>query len=145
VLGIRVTASFGDAAATVAGNRAGLHRLFLVLVDNALKFSREGGEVVVTVARDDARVSVTVEDFGAGIADAELPKIFRRFYRSDGGGHGLGLALAESIARAHRAEIEVRSEGGVGSKFTVYFAVPASKGAEKGGRPLYPRPLSNTR
>jgi two-component system heavy metal sensor histidine kinase CusS len=145
VLGIRVTASFGDAAATVAGNRAGLHRLFLVLVDNALKFSREGGEVVVTVARDDARVSVTVEDFGAGIADAELPKIFRRFYRSDGGGHGLGLALAESIARAHRAEIEVRSECGVGSKFTVYFAVPASKGAEKGVRPLYPRPLSNTR
>jgi len=128
VLGIRVTASFGDVAATVAGNRAGLHRLFLVLVDNALKFSREGGEVVVTVARDDARVSVTVEDFGAGIGEAELPKIFRRFYRSNGGGHGLGLALADSIARAHRAEIEVRSECGLGSKFTVHFAARAEAG-----------------
>jgi signal transduction histidine kinase len=127
VLGIRVTASFGDAA-TVAGNRAGLHRLFLVLVDNALKFSREGGEVMVTVARDDARVSVAVEDFGAGISEAELPKIFRRFYRSNRGGHGLGLALAESIARAHRAEIEVRSECGIGSKFTVHFAARVEAG-----------------
>jgi two-component system heavy metal sensor histidine kinase CusS len=125
---IRVTASLCDGAATVAGNRAGLHRLFLVLLDNALKFSHDGGEVRVTVERDDARVSVGVEDFGLGIAELELPKIFRRFYRSEGGGHGLGLALAESIARAHRAEIEVRSALKAGSKFTVHFAVRAEAG-----------------
>jgi signal transduction histidine kinase len=125
---IHVTASFCEDAATVAGNRAGLHRLFLVLADNAIKFSYEGGDVSVTVERDGARVSVAVEDFGSGIGESELPKIFRRFYRSDGGGHGLGLALAESIARAHRAEIEVRSEPGAGSKFAVHFAVRAETG-----------------
>ncbi len=125
---IHVTASFCEDAATVAGNRAGLHRLFLVLVDNAIKFSHEGGDVRVAVDRDGARVSVAVEDFGSGIRESELPKIFRRFYRSDGGGHGLGLALAESIARAHRAEIDVRSEAGAGSKFTVHFAVRAETG-----------------
>jgi signal transduction histidine kinase len=130
VRGIQVTTSFCDAAATVAGNRAGLHRLLLVLLDNAIKYSREGGDVKVTVEQDRARVSVGVEDFGAGIGKDELPKIFRRFYRADlaGGGHGLGLALAESIARAHRAEIEVRSEPGAGSKFTVHFAVRATAG-----------------
>ncbi len=126
--GIRITASFCERTATVAGNRAGLHRLFLVLVDNAVKFSSDGGQVTVSVERDDSRVSVAVEDFGSGIGETELPKIFQRFYRSDAGGHGLGLALAESIARAHRAEIEVRSEPGVGSKFTVCFAVRAEIG-----------------
>jgi signal transduction histidine kinase len=131
---IRVTTSFCDEAATVAGNRAGLHRLFLVLLDNALKYSPEEGEVRITVERDDARVSVSVEDFGSGIDQEELPKIFRRFYRSPdlagrtGDGHGLGLALAESIARGHRAEIQVRSEPGAGSKFTVLFAARAEAG-----------------
>lgn len=129
---IRVTSSFCDGATPVAGNRAGLHRLFLVLLDNALKFSHDGGEVRVTVERDDARVSVGIEDFGAGISEMELPKIFRRFYRSNEpraeGGHGLGLALAESIARGHRAEIEVRSALNSGSKFRVHFGVRAETG-----------------
>ncbi len=120
---IRVTASFCDAAATVAGNRAGLHRLFLVLLDNALKFSNEGGEVIVTVEREEGSVSVGVQDFGSGISETELPNIFRRFYGSSNGGYGLGLALADSIARAHRAEIEVRSSLNKGSKFVVHFAL----------------------
>jgi len=124
---IHVVTSFGDEPAVIAGNRAGLHRLFLVLLDNALKYSHEGGDVMVTVERGSSRVSVSVEDFGAGIPSVDLPNIFRRFYRSDaaraGGGYGLGLALAESIARAHRAEIEVRSEIGRGSRFAVHFAL----------------------
>jgi signal transduction histidine kinase len=128
---IRVTTSFCDDEATIAGNRAGLHRLFLVLMDNALKYSHEGGNVIATVGltmkEGAARVSVGVEDFGAGISGEDLPNIFRRFYRSDaaraGGGYGLGLALAESIARAHHAEIEVRSEVGAGSRFVVHFGL----------------------
>lgn len=123
---IHVRTAFCEDGATIAGNRAGLHRLFLVLMDNALKYSLEGGDVIVSVGRAGDRISVTVEDFGTGISREDLPNIFRRFYRSDaaraGEGHGLGLALAESIAKAHHAEIEVQSEAGEGARFVVHFA-----------------------
>ena len=124
--GIRVEMSLGDERAVIAGNRPALHRLFLVLLDNALKYSTEGGEVIVAVRRDAGKVAVTLEDFGSGIDPGDLPHIFERFYQGDrarsDGGHGLGLSLAQSIAGAHRTEIEVRSAVGAGSTFRVAFA-----------------------
>jgi len=123
---IRMNVSLGSEAALIAGNRPALHRLFLVLLDNALKYSPDGGEVILTVQEKDESVAVTVEDFGSGISSAHLPHIFKRFYRADRarseGGHGLGLSLARCIAEAHRAEIEVRSAEGSGSTFRVRFA-----------------------
>jgi signal transduction histidine kinase len=120
---VEIKTSLGDAPLIVSGNRAALHRLFLVLLDNALKYSHAGGEVVVAVDR--ARLCVSVQDSGAGISQSDLPHIFKRFYRADrarnGGGHGLGLALAETIARAHGATIEVQSTEGAGSVFQVIF------------------------
>jgi signal transduction histidine kinase len=110
--------------ATIAGNRPALHRLFLVLLDNALKYSDAGGDVNVAVnvmanptgGSDGARVTVSIENFGPGISETDLPHIFKRFYRADrvrgGEGYGLGLSLAHSIARAHRATIEARSANG---------------------------------
>ncbi len=126
---IRIQASYGashgEAAAIVAGNRPALHRLFLVLLDNAVKFSRPGGEVSLKVENTESQVSVSIEDFGVGISEADLPHIFKRFYRADrartGGGHGLGLSLAKSIARLHGASIEVHSTEGAGSRFQVNF------------------------
>ncbi|HLW76243.1 MAG TPA: ATP-binding protein, partial [Bryobacteraceae bacterium] len=121
--GIEIRHLPGDRAALIAGNRAALHRLFLVLLDNAVKFSHPGGDVIVAIRADDARVAVSIEDFGGGIAEKDLPLIFERFYRADparsGGGHGLGLALAQSIARAHGATIEARS--GASTIFEVTF------------------------
>jgi signal transduction histidine kinase len=77
------------------------------------------------VESSDSSVSVTIEDFGVGISDGDLPHIFERFYRTDrarsGGGHGLGLSLAKTIARVHGASIEVHSTEGVGSRFRVDF------------------------
>lgn len=126
VRGIRVVTRLPEAPALVAGNRAAVHRLMLALLDNAIKFSRDGGEVIAAVEADASQVALVVEDFGAGIPAAELANIFRRFYRAgavpSGHGYGIGLALAESIARAHRAEIRVVSEPGRGSRFTVQFA-----------------------
>ncbi len=114
----------GDPAWTI-GNRAALHRLFIVLLDNALKFSGEHGKVVLSIQHSDATVSVSVKDFGVGIPPADLPRIFERFYRGDparaGGGHGLGLALASSIARAHGAKLEVSSTEGASTEFRVEF------------------------
>jgi len=122
---IHIRTALGDGPAIIAGNRPALHRLFLGLLDNALKYSHPSAEVIVTIEHHDARLSVTIQDFGAGIREADLPHIFERFYRADrsrtGSGHGLGLPLAESIAVAHRAKIEVRSVAGAGSSFTVNF------------------------
>ena len=121
----------GEDAAIVTGNRPALHRLFVLLLDNALKYSYAGGTVQVMLDHHDGRLAVTIRDFGTGISEADLPHIFERFYRADrarsGGGHGLGLPLAESIARAHNATIHVRSIEGKGSTFQVVFrARPAA-------------------
>ena len=139
---IRISAVYGDRAAIVAGNRPALHRLFLVLLDNALKFSRPGGEVILKVENSDSRVSVTIEDFGAGIRESDLPHIFERFYRADrarsGGGHGLGLSLAKSIARVHGASIEVHSAEGVGSRFQVNFVARDARPAAAADTSIVP-------
>jgi signal transduction histidine kinase len=111
----------------VHGNRAALRRLFLALLDNALKYSPEGSEVKVSL---NSSGSVAVEDSGIGIGPAELPSIFQRFFRADkarsNGGHGLGLSLAQTLARLHGASINVKSTEGEGSVFWVRFPVPAT-------------------
>ncbi len=123
---IRVTAEtdIGDAA-TIAGNTAALRRLFLALLDNALKYSAESTQVDISVVRGDGRITAVVRDRGIGIAAEDLPHIFQRFYRANkarsDGGHGLGLSLAQSVAQAHNAVIEVESEPGQGSVFRVSF------------------------
>ncbi len=125
---INIKLLVGDRSAMIAGNRAALHRLFLVLLDNAVKFSHSGGDVIVAIRASDSpsgvpRVAVSIEDFGGGISEKDLPHIFERFYRADparsGVGHGLGLALAHSIARSHAASIEVKS--GASTIFEVTF------------------------
>jgi len=123
---IRIKEPAGGGAATISGNRPALHRLFLVLLDNALKYSPAGGDVNITVERTDSLVSVAIEDFGPGISAADFPHIFKRFYRADPArsdtGHGLGLSLAESIARTHGASIEVRRTERASTVFRVVFA-----------------------
>ena len=122
---IRVNAWLGDEPAVISGNRPALHRLFLALLDNAMKYSPAAGAVNIRVQRDESRVAVAIEDFGSGISGADLPHIFQRFYRAAGvrgdEGHGLGLALAQSVARAHGAVIQVESTEGAGSVFRIVF------------------------
>jgi signal transduction histidine kinase len=110
----------------ISGNRAALHRAFLVLLDNALKYSAEGGEVIVTLSD----TSIEIRDFGGGISAEDLPHIFKRFYQADRarshGGYGLGLSLAETIVRAHGGSIDVSSVLGEGSSFRVVLNGPKS-------------------
>jgi two-component system, OmpR family, phosphate regulon sensor histidine kinase PhoR len=106
-----------------------LEQMLTNLVDNAVKFNREGGEVVVTYERDAGRDRVTVSDTGEGLAPEHLPRIFERFYRVDRarsralGGTGLGLAIVKHLARAHGGEATVRSALGEGSAFTIELPV----------------------
>jgi signal transduction histidine kinase len=122
---IAIDVAYCDESSMVPANRAALHRLLLVLLDNAIKYSRYGGLVRLAVSSDADRVRVSIADSGAGIDAQSLPHIFKRFYRADparsGHGHGLGLSLAESIARAHSAIIHVESKEGEGSRFHVIF------------------------
>jgi two-component system, OmpR family, heavy metal sensor histidine kinase CusS len=122
---IRIRIHAPDRAAVISGNRTALRRLFLVLLDNAIKYSYPGSEVIAAISTADRQATVTVKDFGIGISPEDRPHIFKRFYQADrargDAGFGLGLSLAESIAGAHGASIEVSSAEGPGSTFRVVF------------------------
>lgn len=113
--------------AVVSGDELRLRELFLNLVDNAIKYSRFGGtvEMALTIEQGQARLSVT--DHGIGIAEEDWPQIFDRFYRTDNArahtkkGTGLGLAICSWIAESHHGRIEVQSQVGEGSTFTVWL------------------------
>jgi heavy metal sensor kinase len=99
----------------------GIHRVLLILVDNALKHTPAGGAVRVAVADQGHEVAVSVEDTGEGIPTEALPHIFERFYRADpvrgSSGFGLGLSIAQAIAHSHGTAIQVASQSGSGSRF----------------------------
>lgn len=109
----------------LAGNENWFYQAVKNLVENAIKYSPEGGSIRVLARREGDMLSVTVSDDGIGIAAAELDRIFERFYRveksrgSGGGGSGLGLALVKDIASIFGGTVEVRSEPGKGSVFTM--------------------------
>ncbi len=107
---------------TVSSDRDGLIRLFVNLVDNAIKFS-ESGKVMVSAQIESNIIRVNVTDTGKGIAPEHLDHIFDRFYRADASrtqaGTGLGLAIALQIVRAQGGDITVKSELGVGTTFSV--------------------------
>jgi len=110
---------------TVVGDRDLLKQLILNLVDNSLKYTPEGGEVSLSLFRDQEQARIVVEDSGVGISPEQIPLIFQRFYqtekgdRGSAGGAGIGLAICDRIARSHGGEIRVQSEVGKGSVFTV--------------------------
>jgi len=108
------------------------HRLDQVvgnLVSNALRYTQEGGEIVLGASKDDTGVIITIQDSGAGIPAEDLPYVFDRFWKGDktrsraSGGSGLGLAIARQLVSAHGGTIMVESEEGVGTKFTVLLPV----------------------
>jgi len=108
-------------------NPDALKQLVLILLDNALKYTPPGGQVMVTLRRKGAAAQLEVTDTGTGIAPADLPRIFERFYRADVareiGGSGLGLAIAHWIIAQHGGSIEVASTVGRGSTFTVCLPI----------------------
>jgi heavy metal sensor kinase len=123
--GIRIRMLPMPREAQITGNAAALRRLFLALIDNALKYSESGTEVNASIEIREEKVVGRIADQGIGIAAKDLPHIFERFYRASESrteeGHGLGLSLAQSIATAHNATINVTSEPGRGSVFQVSF------------------------
>ena len=116
-----------DGAPAMSADPEKVRQALLNLMDNALKFTPEGGSVVLRAWNGGGEVRVAVEDTGVGIEPEHLPHIFERFYRADrslsAGGTGLGLAIAKHIVEAHGGAVSVRSQPGVGTVFEV--AIPA--------------------
>lgn len=102
-----------DGEVTVLGDRDGLHRVVVNLVENALRYAR--ASVVIGVGRDGATARLTVTDDGPGLPESELERVFDRFYRAelsrsrDSGGTGLGLPIVRDLVRAHRGTVELRA------------------------------------
>lgn len=116
-------------AVIVQGDPAWLKRLLLNLLDNALKYTPAGGRVSVRVSRLGDRARIDVEDTGAGLSPADLPRVFERFFRADPArssslpGAGLGLSLVQWIVAQHRGQVTVQSRLGEGSIFSVTLPV----------------------
>ncbi|MGQ0643616.1 MAG: sensor histidine kinase [Gemmatimonadaceae bacterium] len=131
-----------DDPVKVLGDYLRLRQLFLNLITNAIKYSQKGGEVELSLARRDGQAIFTVRDTGIGIAAAELPFIFDRFWRSDRarsraaerGGFGLGLAICQWIAQAHGGTLTAQSRLHRGSTFTV--TLPAAPAMDESVEPI---------
>jgi signal transduction histidine kinase len=113
----------GDAQASVTGDRDRLKQVLVNLIDNAIKYTPEGGEVRVGVRAVGGKAQLKVEDTGIGIDPAHHARVFDRFYRvsTDRGeaGAGLGLAIVRSICHAHGGSVTLYSQAGKGSSFVV--------------------------
>jgi two-component system OmpR family sensor kinase len=125
-------------------DRESVRQAASIVLDNAVKYTPEGGKVVVAVRERDGAVELEVHDNGAGIPQDQLPLIFERFHRADPsrteGGAGLGLSIARQIAEAHGGAMEAESRPGRGSTFTLSLPqepmgppIRTGSGGEDGG------------
>ena len=111
----------------IQGDEDMLATAFRNVISNAIKYTLAGGSVVVCASASDSQVEIEIRDTGIGIEAQELPFIFERFYRTDAsrsretGGTGIGLAVTAEVIKGHGGRIEVQSEPGVGSTFTIYL------------------------
>ena len=111
----------------ISADSKSLERAIIAILDNAIKFSPEGGDVIIDVGHADSHVWVTVTDHGVGIPHEMMPRIFERFFHMDQvgvhmfRGLGLGLSIARQVIEQHGGMIEVKSTLGKGSTFTIWL------------------------
>ncbi|MBM4330267.1 MAG: response regulator [Deltaproteobacteria bacterium] len=132
---IKLAMEISQEVPDVYGDRGKVEQILTNLVGNAIKFTPEGGEIVISVKPYDGdgnRVAISVKDSGPGIPSDQLDKIFEKFHQVEGslqrsvGGTGLGLAITKGLVEAHQGKIFVESQVGQGSAFT--FTLPGAKG-----------------
>lgn len=130
--GLRLDVSGAELACVIRGSWNYLSEVMQNLLDNARKFSPQGGTVTIAVGRVDSEVVVSVTDQGIGVSPEKLPQLFDRFYQADAGvtrrfgGMGLGLALVREIVAGHGGRVWAESPG-EGAGFTVSFAFPVAE------------------
>lgn len=116
-----------DSDCSLQGNGGELHSAFGNLISNAIRYTPQGGEIVLRWQEQDGKPTFSVKDSGLGIAPQHIPRLTERFYRVDHsrsretGGTGLGLAIVKHVANRHQAKLEIISEEGRGSTFSIVF------------------------
>ena len=109
----------------IEGDRSRLKQVVVNLLDNAIKYTADGGRITLKITQENGYAMLDVADEGMGIPAEALPHVFKRFFRVDGsrsrdrGGVGLGLSIVKSICDAHGARVEVSSVPGRGSVFRI--------------------------
>lgn len=104
-----------------------IKEMIRVFVDNAIKYTKDGNEIFISVSKDKDNAILTIKDKGMGISYDDMGNIFKRFYRADesrnrdNGGHGLGLSIARAIVKDHKGKIKVKSKIDEGSTFDIYL------------------------
>jgi len=127
--GVHLSLNEGQGIPPVAGDPKSLERALIALVDNAIKFSPRGGEVEIRLSLNGGMILITIEDHGIGISPNTMPRIFDRFYHlekdenSDDlfGGIGLGLSITRQVIKQHNGRLDVASQPGQGSTFSLYL------------------------
>lgn len=118
-----------DTSCSLSADRTAIKQAIRVLVENAIKYTADGGDIDISCECDGEACHISVKDSGIGIRKDDLPRIFDRFFRADEaresktGGHGLGLSIARIIVASHGGTINVRSKLGEGSRFTINLPV----------------------
>jgi two-component system phosphate regulon sensor histidine kinase PhoR len=138
--GLRIELDLPDRVSPVRGDEDRLGQVLVNLLHNAVKFSPDGGEIVVGVREEEGQIRVWVRDPGMGVPRADLARIFERFYKVDRarvrgrGGTGLGLSISRHVIESHGGRIWAESEEGSGSTFlfTVPLAPKSGRQAETG-------------
>lgn len=108
------------------GDQERIHQLIVILLDNAMKYTNKGGEILLSCHQSGSAVTLKVKDTGIGIPEEDIPKIFDRFYQSDkvrtaGEGTGLGLSIAKWIIEQHQGKAKVQSSPGKGTSIEMIF------------------------
>ncbi|MCF0120747.1 MAG: HAMP domain-containing protein, partial [Oscillospiraceae bacterium] len=132
----RIDLAFERRLPDVLGDKSRIEEVLMNVITNAIKYTPDGGEINVSTGRSGERIWIRVRDTGIGIPEADLPRVFDRFYRVDkarsraSGGTGLGLAIAKEIVERHGGEILMKSAEGVGTTVTIYLPAALEDGEQ---------------
>jgi len=132
--GLTFSESVLPCTCSLVANEAALERLFMTVLDNAIKYTPAGGRVALGLHLENAHATIEVADTGIGITEKDLPHVFERFYRADQArsretrGSGLGLSIAKWIAETHNGSIELHSLLGQGTKVSIRLPLTNASG-----------------
>ncbi|KHD36293.1 histidine kinase [Clostridium acetobutylicum] len=123
---IEIHANIPEGYYMILGDENKLKQVFINLLSNSVKFNNKKGDIWVSLDEEDKEIVARIKDNGIGIKKEDLPYVFERLYRGDKSrhkaiGNGIGLSIVKTVLDIHLARIEVKSEEGIGSEFTIYF------------------------